>query len=140
MYKLRLKKKRKIESPDALRSGTTNQIPPDKMTHSYNTRYQKKVTMEAHPLYQQFLTMDFKTLCDQIKFIEAQPYWHRDDDVLRYAEHALDILRAKNDYRNTALMMRFLGYHEEVITSSPAYMKSPPSLSESLGMNDNPFA
>jgi hypothetical protein len=110
------------------------------MTHSYNTRYQKKVTMEAHPLYQQFLTMDFKTLCDQIKFIEAQPYWHRDDDVLRYAEHALDILRAKNDYRNTALMMRFLGYHEEVITSSPAYMKSAPSLSESLGMNDNPFA
>jgi hypothetical protein len=84
-----------------------------RMPHTYNTRYQKKVTMEAHPLYQQFLTMDFKTLCQQIKFINAQPYWYRDDDVLRYADHALDILRAKNDSRNTALMLRFMGVHEE---------------------------
>ena len=73
--------------------------------------------MEAHPLYQQFLTMDFKTLCQQIKFINAQPYWYRDDDVLRYADHALDVLRAKNESRNTALMLRFMGVHEEVVAS-----------------------
>jgi hypothetical protein len=40
---VRLKKKRKVESPGAVKSGRTNQIPPDKMTHSYNTRFQKKI-------------------------------------------------------------------------------------------------
>jgi len=112
-YKLRLKKKKLNRGAPRKRGEQAEKV--HRMTHSYNTRYQKKVTMEAHPLYQQFLTMDFKTLCAQIRFIEAQPYWYRDDDVLRYAEHALDILRDKNAPRNTALMMRFMGYHDEVI-------------------------
>jgi hypothetical protein len=85
---MRFEKKRKIESPDALRSGTTNQIPPDKMTHSYNTRYQKKIRegwarlcgghgpgdMKSVPNLSEFLTVaDLEPLPDRFSYSTPGP-------------------------------------------------------------------